>query len=95
MEIPLGSEVEDITDGFKGIVTSRTLHLNGCVQYYVRPPIDKKTGDTRAGCHIDSEDLKIIGPGCSKHYAHNHTVVPIKKAATGGPRRAKAKTKQR
>lgn len=93
MEIPLGSKVEDITDGFIGIVTSRTEYMNGCIQYYVRPPVDKKTGDAKDGCHIDIENLKVIGVGCSKTHPRSK-VVPLERATAGGPRRKKTESKR-
>lgn len=92
-EIPWGTEVQDITDGFKGIVTSRTEYWNGCVQYYVQPPVDKKTGEAMKGYGIDVQYLKIIGPGCSKKYPQNETVAPLKPAEPGGPRRDKIESK--
>ena len=71
MEIALGSEVEDITTGFKGIVTNRTEYMNGCIQYYVEPPVDKKTGELAKGWHIDVQCLKVLSAGVSKEYPLN------------------------
>jgi hypothetical protein len=36
--IDLGSTVRDKITGFKGIVTSRAVHMNGCDRYWVQPP---------------------------------------------------------
>ena len=52
MKIPSDSKVKDITTGFvgfKGAVIPRLEYSNGCVQYFVRPSIDKKTGEAKEG----------------------------------------------
>lgn len=94
MEIALGSEVEDITTGFRGIVTNRTEYMNGCIQYFVEPPVDKKTHELCKGWHIDVQCLKVLSPGVSKEYPLNEVVVPLKaKRLVGGSRREKMKSK--
>jgi hypothetical protein len=55
----LGTEVEDVASGFKGIVTSITLHISGCVHANVQPKgIHKKTGQVVEGCDFDVRRLK-------------------------------------
>lgn len=97
MEIPLGSKVRDITSGFEGIVTSRTEQLNGCIQYYVEPPVDKKTGELGKGWSIDVESLKVISGGVVKELDANRLkmkkVVPIAMQATGGAKTQKLDAK--
>jgi len=39
--IQLGQKVRDVVSGLEGIVTGRTEYLNGCIQYCVKPPLDK------------------------------------------------------
>lgn len=57
-EIVLGSEVIDEVTGFKGKVTSRATHLNGCDRYWVQPPI-QKDGKYPDGAWIDVTTLKV------------------------------------
>ena len=54
----LGMKVVDKVTGFKGVVTSVSYDLYGCVQAVVSPPIDKegKRGDGR---WFDTHRLKI------------------------------------
>lgn len=99
MEIPLGSKVKDITTGFTGHVTSRTEQLNGCVQYYVEPVVDKKTNEIPKGYSIDVESLEVLPGGVAEKLEANKAklkgVVPIKavRARTGGHRRARQESK--
>jgi len=71
----LGYEVEDITTGFKGIVTSKITYLNKCVQFGVVPRVgpDNVLKDT---CYLDWNKLVVIGLGVNK--------TPVLKP-TGGP----------
>ena len=92
MEITLGSEVEDITTGFKGIVTNRTEYMNGCIQYYVEPPVDKKTGELAKGWHIDVQCLKVLSAGVSKEYPLNSTTTLVG-VNVGGSRHAEIESK--
>ncbi len=62
--IDLGKEVRCKVSGFTGIVTSRTEYLNGCVQYGIRPKIDKE-GKMVESSFIDSQQLEVIGDGVS------------------------------
>ena len=40
-EIELGDKVKDKISGFEGIAVSRTVFINGCVQYGVVPRVTK------------------------------------------------------
>lgn len=76
-EIKLGMEVMDIVSGFKGIATSRTEYLNGCVRFCVEPKV-KKDGSVVDSCCFDIQQLQIV-----------KTVTPATKvvqSSTGGPR---------
>lgn len=39
--ILLGSKVQDTVTGFVGIATTRSTTLNGCVHFYVEPPVNQ------------------------------------------------------
>lgn len=57
--IELGSLVQDTITGFRGIVTSRAIHLNGCDRYWVQPQVgkDMKYAD---GQWFDVVTLKVL-----------------------------------
>ncbi|RLI38821.1 hypothetical protein DRO66_00600 [Candidatus Bathyarchaeota archaeon] len=57
--IEKGATVRDDTDGFQGMVTSRSDHLNGCNRYWVQPPVDEN-GKTRDGQWIDEPSLIMV-----------------------------------
>jgi len=59
MEIELGSEVKCKVTGFKGIATSRTVHLNGCARIGVQPKIDKD-GKHPDAFWIDEPQLEVL-----------------------------------
>lgn len=54
-----GDEVEDIASGFRGIVTSRTEYISGCIRYGVQPKIGKDGGMVIAEA-FDENQLKLI-----------------------------------
>lgn len=56
--IELGSEVIDGVTNFKGIVTSRATHMNGCDRYWVQPKVGKD-GKSVDGLWIDEVTLKV------------------------------------
>lgn len=54
--------VEDIASGFKGMIISLTIHLNGCVHAEIKPKgIIKHTGATIEPVDFDIRRLKIPG----------------------------------
>ena len=57
-EIELGVKVVSNTTGFKGVVTSRSEHLNGCNRYWVQPPCDKD-GKLVDGAWHDENELIV------------------------------------
>jgi hypothetical protein len=64
--IKLGQKVKDTVTGFTGIATSRIEYLNGCVQYCLKPKVDKD-GKMQDGIWFDDAQLVVIGKGlCSK-----------------------------
>jgi len=56
--IELGEEVKSSISGFKGIVTSRAEHLNGCNRYWVAPTV-KKDGTLPEGMWMDEQELIV------------------------------------
>lgn len=73
MEFTLGSKVKSKVTGFVGITTSRTVYLNGCVNYCVTPGVDKdnKVLDSQ---WVDVQDLELV----------TENVVKATPAPTGG-----------
>ena len=57
--IDLGSEVRSNISGFKGMVTSRSEHLNGCNRYWVAPKVDKN-GELKEGYWFDEAELDVV-----------------------------------
>jgi len=60
-KIRLGDEVEHTITGLKGVVTAKTIYLNGCVQYEVQPR-DLHQGMIVEAAWIDEPQLKLILP---------------------------------
>jgi len=58
-KIELGTKVKSNISGFKGIVVSRSEHLNGCYRYWVAPKVDKD-GKLPDGYWFDEHELEII-----------------------------------
>ena len=71
--VELGTEVKSNITGFRGIVTSRSEHLNGCNRYWIQPKV-KKDGKYPDGCWLDEKELDIISKSKIKN----------KKVTTGG-----------
>lgn len=86
-ELKLGDLVEDRVTGLKGIATSKTEFLNGCLQVEVVPKM--KEGDYAPekafGVSIDIQQLKRIGNGL------NTPTKKVKKEETGGKPRVLSK----
>lgn len=65
-ELNLGDLVQDKVTGLKGIATSKTEFLNGCIQVEVTPRLkenDLGAVDKNFGIGIDIQQLKRIGCG--------------------------------
>lgn len=82
----LGYEVEDKVTGFKGIITSISFDLYGCVQAIVLPKVDKdaKIPDPR---WFDLPRLKITSkkPVMEQPRFHDKRVVEGRKGAAEKP----------
>lgn len=56
--IDLGVEVKSSISGFKGIVTSRAEHVNGCNRYWIAPKVGKD-GKMLEGTWLDEAELIV------------------------------------
>lgn len=65
MEIKLGDKVRDEITGLVGIAVARIEFLNGCIQYDIQPPMNKK-GEVPASEWVDVQQLEIIEPAKAK-----------------------------
>ena len=57
--IKLGQKVRDKITGFEGIITAKAEYLNGCIQFCVRPRVDKE-GKSQDGEYFDVEQLEPL-----------------------------------
>jgi len=71
--IELGDYVEDTVTGFKGTVVNKSIWLNGCINYGVKPKMGKD-GKVLESEWVDQDQLKILKK-CAKR----------KKTNSGGP----------
>lgn len=58
----LGVRLRCNITGFEGLATGRMQYINGCVQYLVKPPVDKD-GKMREGEWIDEAQLTKVDEG--------------------------------
>ena len=58
--IELGSEVKSRISGYKGIVVSRSEHLNGCNRYLVSPQKVNKDGELPDSYWLDEHELEVV-----------------------------------
>lgn len=75
----LGQKVRCLVTGFEGVTTIRTQHLNGCIQYVVKPPVDKE-GKMSDGNWIDEAQLEAVDEEPieveTSQRGHNYAKVP-------------------
>ena len=57
--IELGITVESKISGFKGVVTSRSEHLNGCNRYWIAPKVGED-GKLPEGNWLDEDELVAV-----------------------------------
>lgn len=74
--LQMGVQVKCRITGFVGIVAGRTEYINGCIQWLVKPPVDKD-GKSVEGQWIDECNLEVIGDGI---------IVVTPEKIPGGPR---------
>ncbi len=83
--VKLGDEVKDKVTGFRGIVTSMTLFLNGCTRCGVQPVMGKD-GKIPDGVAFDEPQLEIIKAGKVEAENSNlHDDAKATRTKTGGP----------
>jgi hypothetical protein len=87
----LGQRVRCTVTGFEGIATVRVDHLNGCVQYLVKPRCLTKDDEQQKmpdGNYIDDVQLDLVDQGILEpptvHELQEILDEPDK-AGTGGP----------
>ena len=61
-EIKLGVEAKDKVTGFKGTIIGKAEYLYGCIQYALKPKVDKE-GKPVDSCWFDEGRIEIIGKG--------------------------------
>ena len=84
--IELGSKVRCKITGLEGIAVIRSEFLNGCIQYEVQPPSDKKHHFIPDSIGIDEHQLTVLMKPTAQKKKKT-----AKKRATGGPMRASIK----
>lgn len=57
-EFQLGIEVYSKISGFRGIITSRSQHLNGCDRYWIQPKVGED-GKLPEGLWFDDGEIVI------------------------------------
>lgn len=72
----LGAKARDTVTGFEGIITARNEWLNGCIQYCLKPKVDKD-GKIPEGEWIDEQQVELVRKAASKAAAKT----------TGGPQK--------
>jgi hypothetical protein len=55
--ITLGKEYTDKITGFKGVATSRTVYLTGCVHIHLQPKGLTKDGKIKQGEYFDEDRI--------------------------------------
>ncbi len=81
----LGQRVRSVVTGFTGIVISRCEYLTGCVQYGIKPPVDKDGKDVNAVYH-DEGEIELVDNGiASKPDTAAAPLAAPRAFAMGGP----------
>lgn len=80
--IKLGRKVKDEVTGLVGVATGRAVYLNGCIQVYIEPKMNKD-GKVE-GKWIDEVQVVDIGPGLSSKLIAKIKASQVKDPA--GPR---------
>lgn len=72
----LGVRLRDKVTLFEGIATSRIEYLNGCIQYGIKPGLDKD-GKTQEAHWFDEDQIEQVNEGITESIVR-------KKQAPGG-----------
>lgn len=74
-KIKLGNKVKCKITGLTGIATARIEYINGCIQFCVKPKVDKNNKIIE-GEYIDIDELEFVNEG-----------IAIRKRTSGGYQR--------
>lgn len=85
--VELGDQAKDPVTGFEGIVTEKTVFLNGCTQIGLTPKIDKTTGNRRDKEAFPAARVKLIKRGVHTSQQLKEADKPTQKSVPGGPMR--------
>jgi hypothetical protein len=77
----LGQRAKDLVTDVTGIVIGYTTWLNGCVQYIIKPPLDKD-GKQQDAMWVDWQQLVAVDDGIAAHVSTQRKADP---ARSGGP----------
>ena len=82
----LGQRVRSRVTGFTGIIISRCEYLTGCIQYGVKPYVDKDGKDVGVLYH-DEAELVLVDNGIATEPqpAKAQSLSPPRSFAMGGP----------
>ena len=58
--VKLGDKVRCIHSGFVGVAVSKTEFINGCIQFGVVPPVNKKAQAYPEEVNIDKSSLELV-----------------------------------
>ena len=58
--VKLGDKVRCIYSGFVGYAVSKTEFVNGCIQFGVVPPVNKKAQAYPEEVNIDESSLEVV-----------------------------------
>ena len=77
MEFELGTKLKCKVTGFTGVATARIEYLNGCIQYCIKPKVNKD-GKIYEGEYIDVAQLEVVKPRVRRS-------LPAVSVSRGGP----------
>ena len=72
MELNLGDTARDSITGFEGIIQSRYIFINGCLQFSLRPRVDKD-GKLQDAHSFDVSRLELVEQGTVRPTAVQHS----------------------
>lgn len=77
----LGDRLKCRLTGFEGVVNARVEYFNGCLQYGLKPPVDKE-GKLPDAHFLDEAQLELVEAGA---VAPPRPEAPAGAARPGGP----------
>lgn len=64
-EFELGQKLRDRVTGVEGIAIAKIIYLNGCVQFDIKPKVDKD-GKQVDGAWVDTQQIELVDEGLLK-----------------------------